>query len=75
MKGYSLSFKVVQFVFQSNENYPSYDALNGHRYSKNNEKLECLMSHFWEAIQAIEVNSLGTHMTTWATHTPNFVQF
>ena len=31
---YSLSFKVVQFIFQNNENCLSYDALNGHRYSK-----------------------------------------
>ena len=35
MKAYSLSFKVVQTVFQNNVKCPSYDALNGHRYSKN----------------------------------------
>ena len=38
MKPYFLSFTVVQFVFQNNEKRPSYDALNGHRYSKNNKK-------------------------------------
>ena len=38
MKSYSLSFTMVQFVFQNNEMFPSYDALKGHRYSKNNKK-------------------------------------
>ena len=40
MKAYSLSFAVVQFIFQNNDNFPSYDALNGHRYSKNNNNVE-----------------------------------
>ena len=34
MKAYSSGFKVVQFIFQNNEKCPSYDVLNGHRYSK-----------------------------------------
>ena len=34
MKAYSLSFKVVQYIFQNNEKCPSYDALNGHKYKK-----------------------------------------
>ena len=58
MKAYSSSFKVVQFVFQNNEKCPSYDALNGHRYSKNNKKVEYLIGHFWEAIQAMRVKFL-----------------
>ena len=58
MKAYSLSFKVVQFVFQNNENCPSYDALNGHRYSKNNKKVEYLIGHFGEAIQAMGMKFL-----------------
>ena len=58
MKAYSLSFKVVQFVFQNNENCPSYDALNGHRYSKNNKKVEYLIDLFWKAIQAMGVKFL-----------------
>ena len=58
MKAYSLSFKVVQFVFQNNENCPSYHVLNGHWYSKNNKKVEYLMSHFWETIQAMGVKFL-----------------
>ena len=50
MKVHSSSFKVVQFVFQNNEKWRSYEGLNGHGYSKNSEKVENLMSHFWEAI-------------------------
>ena len=34
MKAYSLSCKVVQTVFQNNKKCSSYDALNGHTYSK-----------------------------------------
>ena len=30
----------------NNEKFPSYDALNGHRYSKNNKKVEYLKGHF-----------------------------
>ena len=37
MKANSLSFKVVKSVFQKNEKCPSYDALNDHRYSKNDK--------------------------------------
>ena len=58
MKAYSLSFKVVQFVFQNNENCPSCDVLNGHRYSKNSKKVEYLMNHCWDAIQAMGVKFL-----------------
>ena len=38
MKAYSFSFKMVQLVFQNNENCPSYDALNAHRCSKITKK-------------------------------------
>ena len=55
MKAYSSSFIVMQFVFQNNEKYPSYDALNGHRYSKNDKEVEYLMSHLWETIKAMRV--------------------
>ena len=58
MKAYSLSFTVVQFVFQNNEKCSSYDALNGHRYSKNNQKVEYVIGHFWEAIQAMGMKFL-----------------
>ena len=58
MKAYSSSFTVVQFVFQNNEKCQSYDALNGHRYSKNNKKGEYFKGHFWEAIQAMKVKFL-----------------
>ncbi len=58
MKVYSSSFKVVQFVFQNKEMCPSYDALNAHRYSKNSEKVEYLLGHFWETIQAMRVKFL-----------------
>ena len=58
MKAYSLSFKVVQTVFQNNIKFPSYDALNGHRYSKNNQKVEFLIGYFLEAIQAMGVKFL-----------------
>ena len=44
MKAYSLSFKVVQIVYQKNENCPSYDALNDHRYSNNNRKVEYVLN-------------------------------
>ena len=54
MKAYSLSFKVVQFIFQNNEKCPSYDALN----SKNNKKVESLIGHFREAIEAMRVKFL-----------------
>ena len=57
MKVYSLSFKVVQFFF-CNAKCRSYDVLNGHRYSKNSRKVEYLMSHFWEDIQAKGVKFL-----------------
>ena len=53
MKAYSWNFKVVLFVFLNNENFPSYDVLNGHRYSKSSLKVKYLMSLFWEAIQVI----------------------
>ena len=55
MKAYSSSFTVVQFIFQRNEKFPGYDALNGHRYSKNNKKVEYLIGHLWETIQAVRV--------------------
>ena len=58
MKAYSSTFTVVQFVFQNNEKFPSYDVLNGHRYSKNSIKVKYLMSHFWEAIEAMRVKFL-----------------
>ena len=58
MKAYSLSFKVVQFVFQNNEKCPSFKALNGNRYSKSNQKAEYLIGHFWEAKQAMRVKFL-----------------
>ena len=65
-----LSFTVVQFVFQNNEKRPSYDALNGHRYSKNNKKVECLIIYFWEAIQTMRVKFLWDtydHQGYWHT--------
>ena len=46
MKAYSLSFKLVQTVCQNNVKCPSYDTLNGHRYSKNNKKVEYLIGFF-----------------------------
>ena len=49
---------MVQTVFQNNEKYPSYDALNGHRYSKNNKKVEYLIGHVLEAMQAMGVKIL-----------------
>ena len=55
MKAYSLSFTAVQFNFQNTENCPSYDALNGHRYSRYNKKGKYLIGHFWEAIRAMRV--------------------
>ena len=57
MKVYSMSFKVLQYVFQNNKKCLSYDALNGHRYSK---KLKGLIFNrsFWEAIQAMGVKFL-----------------
>ena len=58
MKPYFLRFTVVQFVFRNNEMFPSYGALNGHMYSKNNIKVECLIDHFWEAIRTIRVKFL-----------------
>ena len=57
MKANSLSFKVVKSVFQKNEKCPSYDALNDHRYSKN-DKVKYLKAHFWEAITAIRMKLL-----------------
>ena len=58
MKPNSLRLNVVQFVFQNNEKCPSYDVLNGDWYSKNNKKVEYLISHFWEAIQAMGMKFL-----------------
>jgi hypothetical protein len=49
----------VQFVFQNNKKWQSYEGLNGHRYSKNSKKVENSMSHFWEAILAMKVKFLG----------------
>ena len=37
MKAYLLSFKVVKLVFQKNEKCSRYDALNDHKYSKNDK--------------------------------------
>ena len=58
MKAHSSSFKVVQFVFQNNEKWRSYEGLNGHGYSKNSKKVKNLTSHFWEAILAMKVKFL-----------------
>ena len=38
MKVYSMCFKVVQTIFQNNEKYFSFDALNGNRYRKITKK-------------------------------------
>ena len=70
MKTYSLSFKVVKFVFQNSEKCPSYDVLNGHRYIKNSKIVEYLMSHFRKAIQAMGVKMLlDTYDHLGYTHT------
>ena len=58
MKVNSLIFIVVPFVFQNYEKCLSYDTFNGHRYSKNNKKLEYLIDNFWEALQALRVKFL-----------------
>ena len=58
MKAYSSTFTVVQFIFQNNEKCQSYDTLNGHGCSKNNQKVEYLIAHFWEAIQAMGMKFL-----------------
>ena len=46
MKAHSSSFKVVQFVFQNNEKWRSYEGLNGHGYSKNSKKVKKLNEPF-----------------------------
>ena len=70
MKAYSLRFKVVQTVSQNNEKCPSYDALNGNRYTNNNKKVKYLIRHFLEAIQAIRVKFLwDTYDYTGYAHT------
>ena len=38
MKAYSVSFEVVQTIFQNNEKCPSYDALNKDMHSKRTKK-------------------------------------
>ena len=48
----------MQFVFQNNEKWRSYEGLNGHGWSKNSEKVENLMSHFWETTVGLKVKFL-----------------
>ena len=38
MKAYSVSFEMVQTIFQNNEKCPSYDALNKDMHSKKTKK-------------------------------------
>ena len=49
--------KVLQFIFSNAH------ALNGHKWSQ--------VQYSWEAIQAVERNSFGMHIITWATHSLN----
>ena len=74
MKAYSLSLKVVQFTYKTMKNaqVTTFWMVTG---TAKYQKVRYLMSHIWEAIQATGWNSFGTHMTTWDTHTLNFVQF
>ena len=46
LKAHSSSFKMVQFVFQNNEKWRSYGGLNGHRYSKKQQKSRKLNEPF-----------------------------
>ena len=62
MKAYSFSFKVMQFIVQNNDKFPSYDVLNGHRYSKNSSKAECLMSHSGKPYKQLGVKFLLGHI-------------
>ena len=53
MTAHSSSFKVVQFVFQNNEKWR-----RGFEWSQVQQKVENLMSPFWEAILAMKAKFL-----------------